>query len=134
MLEVNEDYVEIAYRLIKTKPALEYIKDSAVSVICLSSNEIKKRNRKIVYGDCVKVSDRYKWCCPYDFMITIYDVNCLLFTEEQKEILIYHELQHIGIDNEGNEPVYYLNPHDLEEFNTIIEEYGLDWDRRTDNA
>lgn len=129
MLVISEKYTEIAYRLIKTIPALQYIKDSAVSIVCLSSNDEKKKNYKIVYADCRKVSSQYSWCCPFDFMITIYEPNIALFDDKQIEILIYHELQHVGILNDGNEPKYYLVPHDIEEFWTIINEYGLEWDK-----
>jgi len=128
MLEISEKYTEIAHRLIQTKPALQYIHDSAVSIVYLSSDEEKKKNRRAVLGDCTKVNPRYSWCCPFDFMITVYEPNCAELNEAQLEVLIYHELQHVGIDDaEGIEPTYYVAPHDIEEFWTIIDEYGLKW-------
>lgn len=109
-------------------PALQYIKDSAVRIAYLSSDEEKKKNYKVILGDCRKVNAQYEWCCKYDFMITLYEPNISQLDDEQIEILLYHELQHVGIMNDGNEPKYYVVPHDIEEFWTIINTYGLTWD------
>ena len=59
-------------------------------------------------------------------MITVFEPNCVGMTEKQMEILIYHELLHIKIDEDGNHSV---RPHDLEDFRVIIDEYGVDWDK-----
>ena len=85
----------------------------------LESSKAKKTRGRIVFGDCRKVPDRDRWAIPYDFLITVYTPNVEEFTEEQKMILIKHELMHIGKDK--------LVPHDIEDFRGIIEEYGLDW-------
>lgn len=54
-------------------------------------------------------------------------------TPEKREILLFHELLHCGWakDRHGVErwspdgvPVPCLNPHDLEEFNAVVERYG----------
>ena len=60
-------------------------------------------------------------------MIVIYEPNCFDFTRKQIEILIEHELHHIGIDDDGNEPSFYNVPHDVEEFWDLIKKYGIDW-------
>jgi len=73
------------------------------------------------------VSKRYKWCCEYDFFIVVYEPNIELFTDKQVEILLRHELHHVGIDFESNENKYYIVPHDVEEFWEIINNNGLRW-------
>lgn len=95
----------------------------------LSSQEEKKEGKgtKIVFGDCKTVPDNMQWTCPYDILITIYEPNICYFTQEQKEILLWHELKHIGVNQDGTEADYYIIPHDYEEFKEIIDLYGLDW-------
>jgi hypothetical protein len=44
--------------------------------------------------------------------------------EHQLEILMEHELRHIGITDNGD---LVIEPHDIEDFRAIIDDYGLDW-------
>lgn len=127
MRELDPRYKRIAERLIKNLEEFEYIRDSEVRIAYLSSDEEKTKDRKLVHADCTKVDKKYSWCVPYDFFITVYEPNCLDFSKEQMEILMKHELHHIGIDNNGNEPTFHIIPHDVEEFWSIINAHGLDW-------
>lgn len=102
---------------------------SDIPICFMTSDEEKKQNRKIVHGQCYKVNQRYKYFCPYEFMIVIYEQNVCSFSDRQLEILIEHELRHCGIDDSGNETKYYVVPHDVEDFNEIINQYGLYWDK-----
>lgn len=121
--EMNELYQQIAQDLINERPELESIKNSDATIICLSSDCEKKSNKKIVFGQCEKIADKYKWGIPCDFTITIFEPNVVGFTEEQLKILIFHELLHVGIDGDK----YFINPHDLEDFKVIIDNYGVNW-------
>lgn len=121
--EMNELYQQIAQDLINERPELEAIKNSDVTIICLSSDCEKKSNKKVVFGQCEKIADKYKWGIPCDFTITIFEPNVVGFTEEQLKILIFHELLHVGIDGDK----YFINPHDLEDFKVIIDNYGVNW-------
>ena len=123
----NEKYAEIGSALIKNELELEYIRDSKATIIYLSSEHEMKKNRKITRGQCEKIPEKYKWAIPCDFTITIFEPNVENFTEDQMKVLIFHELLHIGIDVDGNEETYYVNPHDIEDFKTIIDRFGVDW-------
>lgn len=127
MIERSPKYKRIGEKLVNTLPEFATIKEMGVRIAWLTSDEDKKKNHKIVCADCTKVNDRYEWCCKYDFMITVYEPNIELFSEDQIRILLEHEIRHIGIDNEGVEPVFYVAPHDIEEFWEIIDKYGLHW-------
>lgn len=127
VLKIDKKLRRAADRLIKTRPDLEYLQGSGVRFTVLSSDQEKQKDRKKVLGECEKVPDKYKWKMPYDFLIYIYEPNCVNLTDAQREILLVHELRHIGVDLEGKEPRYYVYPHDIEEFWSIIEEFGLDW-------
>ena len=50
------------------------------------------------------------------------------FTEEQKKILMHHELLHVGIQfNEDGSETYSVRPHDYEDFKEIIDRFGTEW-------
>lgn len=101
------------------------ILDAGVSVGFISSTKKKVVSKtKLILGECKKVPELYKLYCPYDFLIIIYEENCAGLTEEQRKVLIWHELLHIGIDDKGD---LYLRGHDLEEFDEIIAAHGAHW-------
>ena len=125
---LSDDIKSIAESLIDTDEDLIYIKDSRVSIAYLESDKELKKDGKSVLGQCEKVGSKYKWCCPYDFMITIFVPNIEELSPEQLRILVKHELLHVGIiDKEGGEEVYKVKPHDIEDFKIIIEEFGIGW-------
>lgn len=132
----NEYYKSLAEKLIDSMKELEYIKDSHVKIAYLESNISKKSGSNFVYGECEKVQAKYKWRIPEDFTITIYKNNITHFTEEQIAILLFHELLHIGVDviedmydETQRIEKYSIVKHDLNDFKTIVEKYGVDWDK-----
>ena len=120
---INEKYQEIAQELIDTRPELQELKYSDVTVILLDSDCEKKSKKKTVFGQCEKIADKYKWGIPCDFTITLFKPNIVGFTDQQIKILIFHELLHVGTDGDK----MFRRPHDLEDFKIIIDEYGSDW-------
>lgn len=128
---INEEYAEIAQALIDSEDVLEYIRESQVSIVYLSSDLKKKDNGRLVHAQCELVADKYKWGIPADYMITVYEPNVLGFTDEQMKILLFHELLHIHIVYQDGEEKYSTNPHDLEDFKYIIDRFGTDWSRVT---
>lgn len=124
----NEEYSNIAGELINSEPALEYIRDSEVTIVYLSSEHEKKKNGKIVFGECEKIQDKYKWAIPADFTITLYEPNIEDFTPEQIKILLFHELLHVGIRvSDSGYDDFYVKPHDIEEFKLIADRFGIGW-------
>lgn len=127
MRQHNRKYRYIAYKLIRERPELKHISEFDIKIAYLESDEEKKKNRKLILADCTKVDEKYSWCCKYDFFITVYTPNTERLTDKQLEILLLHELLHVGVDNDGDEPKFYCVPHDIEDFRKIIDENGLDW-------
>lgn len=126
--QINEHYAEIARELIETESSLEDILSSNVQIIYLSSNHKKKNGEKVVFGQCEKVQEKYKWSIPCDFTITVFEPNCEGFTEDQFKILLFHELLHVGIElKEDGTESYSIKGHDLEDFKEIIERFGTNW-------
>lgn len=125
MMYQNEQYAEIGQRLIRTLPEFEDIQDATIAY--LSSEKQKKSRGKVILGECVKVTPNYQWCCPYDFMIIIYDQNIAGFNDKQLETLIRHELHHVGVEMTNTGYRYFIVPHDIEEFYEILKDCGHDW-------
>lgn len=123
-------YENIAARLIESIPALEYIKNSEVKIGFAASDAKKKDGGKTTCADCKKVPGLYKPFIPegYDFMITVYEPNVEHMNPDQLDILILHELLHVGIEDDGMAPPrYFVKAHTFEEFEIIVRTFGTDW-------
>lgn len=127
---INNDYAEIADELIRDEYSLLHLQESRAKIIYLSSDYAKTSKGKLVFGQCEKVADKYKWGIPADFTITVFEPNVQKFTEDQIRILLHHELLHVGIDKkaDGSES-YSIVDHDIEDFKLILDKYGTDWSR-----
>lgn len=126
-LELSAAYTAIGNEMIRAHEDLQHLE--GVRIAYLASDQEKKSNGRTIFGECRKVSPQYMWCCPYDFMITIYEPNLTAygFDMEQTAILIRHELMHCGVDEDDSGRKFRIIPHDVEEFNKIIEEEGMHW-------
>lgn len=118
----------MARRLISSMPELRYIAESRVRIVFLTSELEKTRGGRAVLGQCETVPEKFRWRIPYDFMITVFSPNVERLSRKQLRILLFHELLHVGIEEDGNEEKYFVREHDYEEFRAIIRRYGLDWD------
>lgn len=126
----SSELTELFEKVVNEHSELSWIKEVDIRVGVLESNKAKTSGKKDVLGECKKVDYIYKAFCPYDFLIIIYAPNCLGLTDEQMEILMFHECLHIGMNDKNGEPVYVINPHDVEEFDLVIEKYGVHWEAR----
>ena len=125
---LNEKYSEIARELINTEDALVDVRNSQATIVYLSSEHKKKSGNKIIFGQCEKVAEKYKWGIPADFTITVFEPNVEGFSKEQLKILLFHELLHVGIEfNADGSETYSIKGHDLEDFKEIINRFGTDW-------
>lgn len=123
--EKSAELRDLGRRVIKENEDLRWINEQRVRIGYLTCDHEKKlAGGRLVCGDCRKVSDVYRAYTPYDFLITFYEPNIQGFTDEQREILMYHELLHVGIEPSGK---LYVVPHDVEEFYPIISQWGMDW-------
>lgn len=123
---ITTEYNNMVDELVTTIPDLAPIKDAGITVTFLQSDYVKKSQGKLVFGLTEKVASKNRWAIPSDFTITIYTKNIKDFTDDQVRILLEHELLHIGVDKDGK---FYVKPHDLEDFRSIIDKYGAYWDK-----
>lgn len=121
---ISEEYAEIGSACIDKYDELDYLRDADINIIYLASTHRKKSKGKMVMGQCEKVADKNKWAIPADFTVTVFEPNCVDLSDDQLEILIFHELLHIMVDEDGN---WSIRPHDLEDFKAIVNRYGTDW-------
>lgn len=111
--------------MLRENEDLHWIRDAKIRIGYLScDNDKKLPGERLVYGECRKVPDLYRAYIPYDFLVIFYWPNVSLMTDEQQEILMHHELLHVGMEPSGK---LYVVPHDIEDFYSIIEKHGLDW-------
>lgn len=127
---IREEYAEMAKKIIDEEEMLSDIANSQATIVYLGSDYAKMSKGKVVCGECEKVADKNKWAIPCDFTITIYEPNCVGFSDEQMRILLFHELLHVGIEftDDGSEK-YNIRPHDYEDFKVVIDRYGTEWSK-----
>ncbi len=131
---VSEKYQGIALEIIDNHPLLEnlrgFLKAGTIKLIFLESTRQKKNAAGIVHADCEKIADSKRWAIDADFVITVYAPNVECMTDEQLKILMLHELMHIGIElTEKGEIKKYIVPHSVQDFEYILDKYGLSWSK-----
>ncbi len=120
---ISQEYTEIGERLIAELEELADIREAEITIVYLASTLAKKQKGKLVFGQCEKIADKFKWGIPADFTITVFEPNIEGFTPEQVEALIFHELLHVGVEDDR----LFVRPHDIEDFSAVLKKYGVDW-------
>jgi len=90
-----------------------------------------KRGGKVRLGTCRKQSDVSILVGKVDIIIGINKRKWLELDGKQRSALLDHEFCHVGIKldkDTGAVCGYRLLPHDLEEFNAVVDRHGL-WSR-----
>lgn len=121
---VKEELRDVARVIIAKEKDVAFLKDKLDKIAFLESDMAKTTNGKMVFADCEKVGKKQVALHGYEFAITYYTPNSDLLDENQKEILMHHELLHVGY---GAEDEPKIRPHDLEDFKSIIDAHGVDW-------
>lgn len=122
--EIDEGLYNLALEVLEEREDLKPLAESGARICFLTSTEYKKTKRKIVFADTRIVKGVWTAFVPYDFIITFYIRHITQLDNEQLKILMWHELKHCGVTS-GEQ--FYIEPHDIEDFNKIIEEYGHRW-------
>lgn len=122
--EIDDTLATLAKEILAEREDLAQIIFSGMKIGFLTSTEWKRSKGKLVFADTRIVKGVWTAFVPYNFIITFYTRNVNLLNEEQKRILMWHELKHCGVAPNGE---YYVVPHDIEDFSDIIEKYGHKW-------
>lgn len=117
-------------QVLQTVPELTHLLDDDVRIGFMDSDQAKTFKGKNILGECIRTQDLYAEFCPYDFLIVVYGANCEGMTDKQREILLEHELLHVGVEITRKGDVrYFVRPHDYDDFKSITDKYGTDWAR-----
>jgi hypothetical protein len=129
--EPSRDMRRLADQIIERFPELSIIPEYGIGIgYVLSQERPPEKAGKTKYADCRKVKLCYQAWLPYDFIITFYEANTELLSENQKKILMLHELKHVGIGEKGLK----LEEHNIEDFKDILKRYGIDWNCLDENV
>lgn len=126
--EISDKYREMAEDVIRSREDLQWIDSVGARIGYLTCDDDKHLGEMPVHAECIKVPEIYKVFVPYDFLIVVYEPNIAHMREEQKEILLYHELMHCDFDEKKDGDITWkVRRHDIEDFSIILERYGLHW-------
>ena len=129
--EYSEFWAEIGQKVInanaegKFKPIVEF----GIGIGYVVSKEAPQTNGVAKMAECIPVKrDDQRQFIAHDYLIKIYEPNVAYMTNEQKMILMEHELMHIhAYENKDGDLQIRTTPHDCNDFRDIIEKYGYDW-------
>lgn len=126
--EIAEELIEKHHpTLAEYRPRIEYI----------FIDKTPKKNGKEVWGTMRKVTnlaaflaqeecDKEQGICDPFFVMTITKPVWDILDNNKKVALVDHELCHAAVEEKDNgETELVIIPHDLEEFNTIVNRHGL---------
>lgn len=120
--EPSQDLKRLGTKIINSFQEFGFIREWNIKIGYVISQE-RKSGKKIVYADCRKVQEVFRAYLPFDFIITFYAQNTGHLNDSQINVLMLHELRHIGMGERG----LTIVPHDIEDFSSILSKYGLDW-------
>ena len=128
MFELSNDLQKLGESVIDKFEEFEHLKqeNGGPSIVFQYSDRKKQVGCKTVFADTMRVSEKVRPAAGYvDFIITFYRPSTEPMTDDQMEILMRHELKHVGWD--GLEKKSWVIPHDVEDFSEIINDYGTNW-------
>jgi len=82
--EPSKSLKRLAEKIIKRFPEFSIIREFNIKIGYVVSQE-RKRGEKITYADCRKVQEVFKAYLPFDFIITFYERNTGLLSENHLE-------------------------------------------------
>jgi hypothetical protein len=118
--EAPDTVIELAERIIERYH--KHLKDARIAIVMRSEAPVS--GGTVTYGKARKVSAEQQVHIPYDLIIWLAQDRWDAFLSPlQKEALLDHELSHCQWDGFTAS----IRGHDVEEFNHIIERYGMWW-------
>lgn len=126
MERVSDEMRDLAQKVIEENPEdFDWIDYDNIKFGFLESDKRKHSKGRMIHGECKKTNTEVKALTGFDFIIKFYEPNIAYMTDEQREILMYHELLHATMRNGGAAIV----PHDyiIGEFKKVVDKYGIEW-------
>lgn len=120
--EAGDDVVMLAEQIINDFHP--HLLDAKIGFLYRSEATVS--NGRVTYGMCKKLSKDMQVYLPYDFIIWLAHYQWMGLSDEQRRALVDHQLCHAGMTGEAKDKPAIL-PHDVEEFNCILERHGFWW-------
>ncbi len=111
-----------------------------VAEVVIAKNSLNLQNARIRYVEvgpkiskgvaavCKKASPYAEFFGDCDFTISVSQDVWKLLTEEVREILILHELQHVNSKITKSGVIKFsVRDHNVKDFKNIIDKHGIDW-------
>jgi len=129
VFERSDKWAELAQTVIDKHPDIQWLRTMNIRIDYVTSSKAKTASGdRSIHAQCKRIDEFHQIYCPYDFVIIFYLPNIGHMNDDQKKILLYHELLHIDYhETKDGEITYCCRPHDIEDFKKIIAEYGMDW-------
>lgn len=119
----DKEMEELGNKIITKYDQFGFITDLDLKIGYAKCTQPKQEKGERVLGECVKIKPFMKAWIPFDFIIVFYDLNIDYLDEKQIQILMMHELQHIGLGPKGIK----INEHDVKDFSNLITAHGINW-------
>ena len=129
--ERDNELERIVWEIVAQEKDFFDIRVAEPRICVLTCDQKKMSEGRIVYADICTVPDKYKALAEFDYIITVYENNAAMLSENGIRILLEHELRHICIKITAKGIVFSLIGHDIEEFYAIIDKYGMEWNAKT---
>lgn len=124
-LPADDEAVDILKRVCVGYDRFKHISPDQITLIF----KVCIKNRFI--AETRKIPSLYRTFIPgKDFIITLFRPTWEPMNLPQKVAVMYHELVHIGWDNEKAE--YKMVRHDVEDFKELIEKLGFNYENALD--
>lgn len=117
----DEDLIVLANKVI-AEHGLTYMNSVKVRYLLVEPNI-----SKTCAGKCIKASNELKHFGQADYLIEFSRDIWESIDDQTREILMYHEIQHILVKLVKGKEVFGILDHDLKDFSTIIKKYGVNW-------
>lgn len=125
--ERNEELERIVWDIVAQEEDFIDIRVTEPRICVLNCDQKKMSEGRLVYADICSVPDKYKALAEFDYIITVYEDNASLLSDQGIRILLEHELRHINIKCTTKGINFGIIGHDIEDFYAIIDKYGIDW-------
>lgn len=123
--ELDKESLRYCVKLIKRyKKRFGHINPSDIVVV----RDITSPKSR-AYATTSLIPHSFRPLLPYKIIIRTWECNYAKLSKNARILVMDHELRHLVLGNNGE---YGLVQHDVQDFQSMLEEYGLAWTRRKD--
>ena len=130
----NQVYKPVADKLVdKYRNFLPFVETDKILFLSNLYTDDRNKDKPLIYASVsaipkkIKIAYAQAYNATYEYIMEIRENHIEDFTNDQKILLLYHELMHIAGDGKTYK-------HNLEDFKEIIRIGGVNWDTPGENV